>query len=102
MTVAHSLASRLKDASLLIDKALIGDTWLDRSEDGRTFEVTNPATGEVLATLPDMTRAETAKAIDAAYVAQKAWRRRRARSARAFCAVFMISWLPMPMILRSS
>lgn len=73
MTVAHSLASRLKDASLLIDKALIGDTWLDRSEDGRTFEVTNPATGEVLATLPDMTRAETAKAIDAAYVAQKAW-----------------------------
>lgn len=73
MSVAQSLASRLKDPSLLIGKALISDTWFDRSEDGRTFEVTNPATGEVLATLPDMNRVETAKAIDAAYVAQKVW-----------------------------
>jgi succinate-semialdehyde dehydrogenase/glutarate-semialdehyde dehydrogenase len=35
--------------------------------------VVNPATGEILASLPDMGAAETASAIDAAYAAQPAW-----------------------------
>lgn len=73
MPVASTLASRLNDETLLIDKAMIGGIWIDQSDTGSTFEVTNPATGEVLATLPDMSKAETARAIDAAYAAQKAW-----------------------------
>ncbi len=39
----------------------------------KTFDVINPATGEVLASLPDMGAAETTAAIDAAYIAQVAW-----------------------------
>ena len=40
---------------------------------GRTFEVTNPSTGELLAELPDMGVEETRAAIDKAYVAQVEW-----------------------------
>ncbi|MER8823301.1 NAD-dependent succinate-semialdehyde dehydrogenase [Mesorhizobium sp. M0991] len=39
----------------------------------RTFEVSNPSTGEVLAELPDMGVEETRAAIDKAYVAQPEW-----------------------------
>lgn len=44
-----------------------------------TFDVFNPATGEVLALLPDMGVSETQKAIDAAYPAQPAWAAQAAR-----------------------
>ncbi|CDX20666.1 succinate-semialdehyde dehydrogenase I, NADP-dependent [Mesorhizobium sp. ORS 3324] len=40
---------------------------------GRTFEVFNPSTGELLAELPDMGVAETRAAIDKAYIAQAEW-----------------------------
>jgi succinate-semialdehyde dehydrogenase / glutarate-semialdehyde dehydrogenase len=40
---------------------------------GPTFEVFNPATGELLATLPDMGIAETSRAIDRAAVGQAEW-----------------------------
>ncbi|MER9794603.1 NAD-dependent succinate-semialdehyde dehydrogenase [Mesorhizobium sp. M0213] len=39
----------------------------------RTFEVSNPSTGEVLAELPDMGVEETRAAIDKAHVAQPEW-----------------------------
>ncbi|MDL2401599.1 NAD-dependent succinate-semialdehyde dehydrogenase [Rhizobium mayense] len=45
----------------------------------KTFDVVNPATGEVLATLPDMGAAETKAAIDAAHAAQAAWAARPAK-----------------------
>ncbi|TWD50689.1 succinate-semialdehyde dehydrogenase/glutarate-semialdehyde dehydrogenase [Agrobacterium vitis] len=73
MTISETLLSKLKDPSLAIDKALIAGTWLNASESGKTFDVTNPSTGDVVATLPDMGRSETARAIDAAYKAQKLW-----------------------------
>ena len=71
--IAQSLLSRLKDQSLVTDKALVAGKWLDKSDSGKTFEVTNPSTGDVIAVLPDMGRDETSRAIDAAYTAQKAW-----------------------------
>ncbi|AZO71726.1 MAG: NAD-dependent succinate-semialdehyde dehydrogenase [Mesorhizobium sp.] len=40
---------------------------------GRTFQVFNPSTGELLAELPDMGVEETRAAIDKAYVAQAEW-----------------------------
>jgi len=40
---------------------------------GRTFEVINPSTGELVAELPDMGVEETRAAIDKAYVAQSGW-----------------------------
>ncbi|EPF00212.1 NAD-dependent succinate-semialdehyde dehydrogenase [Rhizobium grahamii] len=45
----------------------------------KTFDVLNPATGEVLASLPDMGAAETRDAIDAAHAAQPAWAARPAK-----------------------
>jgi succinate-semialdehyde dehydrogenase/glutarate-semialdehyde dehydrogenase len=73
MTISPTLISKLKDPSLVIDKALIAGAWISKSDSGQTFNVTNPSNGEVIATLPDMNRAETARAIDAAYKAQKEW-----------------------------
>ncbi|MBB3386522.1 MULTISPECIES: NAD-dependent succinate-semialdehyde dehydrogenase [unclassified Rhizobium] len=49
----------------------------------KTFDVINPATGEVLASLPDMGAAETTTAIDAAYAAQVAWAARPAKERAA-------------------
>ena len=73
MTISQTLLSKLKDPSLATDKALIDGEWIVAGDAGKTFDVTNPSNGEVIATLPDMGRAETARAIDAAYKAQKLW-----------------------------
>ncbi len=72
------LTSHLKDASLLTDKAYIAGAWVG-ADDGRSFAVTNPARGDVLGTVPDMGEAEAARAIEAAYAAQKDWARRTAK-----------------------
>ncbi|QHQ36890.1 NAD-dependent succinate-semialdehyde dehydrogenase [Algicella marina] len=67
-----NLANLLEDPSLLLDKALVAGEWV-AADSGKTFDVSNPARGDILTPVPDMSRAETARAIDAAYVAQKDW-----------------------------
>jgi succinate-semialdehyde dehydrogenase/glutarate-semialdehyde dehydrogenase len=57
----------------------------------KTFDVINPATGDVLATLPDMGAAETTAAIDAAYIAQVAWAARPAKER----AVILRKWFDL-------
>ncbi|AOZ03829.1 succinate-semialdehyde dehydrogenase (NADP(+)) [Cupriavidus sp. USMAHM13] len=69
---------QLKDPGLLRAQALIGGQWQD-ADSGATFAVTNPADGSCLGTVPCMGAAETRRAIDAARVAQAAWRRKTAR-----------------------
>ena len=59
-------------ARLLRHQAYIDGRWID-ADDGATFEVTDPATGEVLATAPKMGAAETRSAIVAAEAAMKPW-----------------------------
>jgi succinate-semialdehyde dehydrogenase/glutarate-semialdehyde dehydrogenase len=66
------LKSILKDPSLLVSKAFVAGEWVD-ADDGTTFDVTNPARGDVICTVPDLGRAETARAIEAARVAMKDW-----------------------------
>jgi succinate-semialdehyde dehydrogenase / glutarate-semialdehyde dehydrogenase len=83
MTISDTLAKKLKDPSLAVDKAYIAGKWVDRSDSGKTFEITNPANGEVIATVPDMNRAETARAIDAAYKAQKEWAKKTGKERAA-------------------
>ena len=73
MAIAPVLSSKLKDPDLLVAGALIDGAWLGQVADGRTFEVTNPSTGEVLATLPDAGVVEARIAITAAHAAQGAW-----------------------------
>lgn len=64
---------QLSDTSLLISKAFINGQWVD-SHSGDTFAVTNPATGELLAEVPDMDEVDTQRAIDAADAAWADWK----------------------------
>jgi succinate-semialdehyde dehydrogenase/glutarate-semialdehyde dehydrogenase len=52
--------------------AYIGGQYCE-ADDGRSFTVTDPATGEIIAHVPDMGAAETKRAIDAAAAALPAW-----------------------------
>ena len=86
------LASLLKDPSLLVTKALVAGDWVD-ADDGTTFAVINPARGDVICHVPDLGRAETARAIDAANVAMKDW---AARTGKERAAV-MRKWFELMM-----
>ncbi|MEO9685636.1 MAG: NAD-dependent succinate-semialdehyde dehydrogenase [Tateyamaria sp.] len=65
------LKSLLKDPTLLETRAYVDGEWVD-GDDG-TFDVTNPARGDVIAQVADLSRAQVAKAIAAAEKAQKEW-----------------------------
>ncbi len=69
---------QLKDPTLLRSQAFIGGQW-QNADSGATFSVTNPADGSLIGTVPLMGAAETTRAIEAARVAQAAWRRKTAR-----------------------
>ena len=73
---------RLNDRALLRTRAYIDGEWMDAA-DGRCFEVSNPADGSVLASVPDMGAVETRRAIDAAAAALPAWRARTAKERAA-------------------
>jgi succinate-semialdehyde dehydrogenase/glutarate-semialdehyde dehydrogenase len=68
----------LKDPDLLRQQNLINGTWVD-ADSGKTVTVRNPANGEVVGTVPAMGGAETRRAIEAAFRAQKAWRKLTAK-----------------------
>lgn len=53
---------------------LINGQW-QKSSDGSTFKVENPATGEILTTVASATAADAAAAMDAAAHAQESWAR---------------------------
>ena len=69
----ETLDRRLSDTDLLIDRAFIAGSWRGTASDGSVFEVSNPSTGDVIATLPNCGVSETREAIEGAYQAQKAW-----------------------------
>lgn len=81
------LPTYLSDPSLLKQQAFLKGEWLN-AQSNKTFEVTDPATGEVLATIPSMGAAETDIAIKAAESAQRTWQatsgKERARILRAW------------------
>ena len=57
----------------LVERIFIGGEWVDAASSGNTFDVTNPANGDTLATLPDAGREEMRRAIDAAAAVQDDW-----------------------------
>ena len=79
---ATDLKIRLRDPSLLRTQAYINGEWVN-ADSGETFDVTNPARGDVICTVPNMTAVETARAIDAAYATQKAWAKRTGKDRAA-------------------
>jgi succinate-semialdehyde dehydrogenase/glutarate-semialdehyde dehydrogenase len=68
----------LHDSDLFRQQAYIGGRWCD-AESGATIEVNNPATGEILGTVPRMGANETWRAIEAAKDAFADWSRRPAK-----------------------
>ena len=73
---------QLKDPSLFRTQAYINGEWVD-ADNGATTDVTNPATSEVIGTVPDMGSAETERAIAAATEAFKTWKRMLAKERSA-------------------
>ena len=65
------LQSLLRDPGLVAERAYVGGQWVDG--DNGTFEVTNPARGDVIANVADLSRAQVAHAIATAEAAQKDW-----------------------------
>ena len=56
-------------------KSLIGNKWCD-SSDGKVIEVYNPATNELIDTVPSLTKEDVEAAIDYADEHQKTWERK--------------------------
>ena len=55
---------QLKDAQLFRQQAYIDGAWVD-ADGGQTIKVNNPATGEIIGTVPKMGAVETRRAIEA-------------------------------------
>ena len=64
---------QLNDSELFKQQAFINGQWID-ADDGSTLEVTNPASGEVLGTIPNMGALETQRAIISADESWVDWR----------------------------
>ncbi len=69
---------KLKDPALLRQQCYVDGEWID-ARSGQKVDVTNPATGEVLGTVPNLDALETRRAIEAASAAFPAWAARTAK-----------------------
>jgi succinate-semialdehyde dehydrogenase/glutarate-semialdehyde dehydrogenase len=73
---------KLRDPDLLCTRALIGGEWLE-ADNKATHGVINPATRQIIGTVPVMGAGETRRAIAAAAAAQPAWAARTAKERAA-------------------
>jgi succinate-semialdehyde dehydrogenase/glutarate-semialdehyde dehydrogenase len=71
---------QLRDPGLLRDQAYIDGAWFSAAA---TFPVADPASGEILAQVPEIGAAETRRAIEAANAAWPAWRNQTAKQRAA-------------------
>ena len=62
----------LRNPELLKQANLIGGSWVGAAS-GATIAVRNPASGEIIGTVPSLSRGEVESAIRAAYAAQAGW-----------------------------
>ena len=92
LDTSTDLKSMLSDPSLLQTQAFINNQWVD-GENGATFAVSNPARGDVIAQVADLSRADLARAIDGAEAAQKKW---AALTAKERCNILR-SWYNLMM-----
>jgi succinate-semialdehyde dehydrogenase/glutarate-semialdehyde dehydrogenase len=72
----------LKDPSLFRQQCYVDGAWIDADAGGKV-NVTNPASGEVLGTVPNLGAAETRRAIEAAGKAFPAWAAKTAKERAA-------------------
>ncbi len=77
-----SASIQLKDPGLFREACYLGGEWV-RAGTNATLDVVNPATGDVLGTVPSFGAEETRRAIEAAHEAWPAWRARTAKDRAA-------------------
>jgi succinate-semialdehyde dehydrogenase/glutarate-semialdehyde dehydrogenase len=80
MATKVSSGVSLQDSKLFRQACYINGAWIEGREG---IDVDNPATGELVGTVPKLGRAETRQAIDAASRAFPAWRRKTAKERAA-------------------
>ena len=78
---------RLMRADLWRSQAYINGVWV-HADTRETFDVSNPATGDIIAQVPKMGGAETKAAIEAADRAMPAWRAKSAKERSAILRRF--------------
>src|SRR6185503_14649382 len=81
----------LQDSRLFRQACYIDGAWVDAR--GATIDVDNPATGEVIGSVPKLGRAETRTAIDAAARTLPAWRAKTAKER----AIVLRRWFDLMM-----
>src|SRR5436190_726559 len=92
-TAAHSrIVNLLKDQELFREACYIDGRWIAAGAAG-SIAVDDPATGEVIGSVPKLGRAETRQAIDAAAAALPGWRARTAKER----AVLLRKWFDLIM-----
>ena len=77
-----NLAEKLSDPSLFRQQAYVNGAWVDAAGGG-TVAVDDPATGEVIGTVPDMGADDVRAAVEAANAAWPAWRSKTAKERAA-------------------
>ncbi len=77
-----SASIELKDPGLFREACYLDGEWV-RAGTNATLDVVNPATGDVLGTVPSFGAEETRRAIEAAHEAWPAWRARTAKDRAA-------------------
>ncbi|CAB3361473.1 Hypothetical predicted protein [Cloeon dipterum] len=70
--IATRLSQQIRNMSLVRSLAFVNNQWVPASS-GETFEVTNPANGQVLGQVPDMDVDDTEQAVNVAFEAFKTW-----------------------------
>ncbi len=78
---------KLNDPTLLVERCYVGGAWIGEPTD----PVDNPATGEVLARVPNFGAAETTQAVEQAGEAFKSWSKRTAKER----SVIMRRWFEL-------
>ncbi|MDE1186465.1 MAG: NAD-dependent succinate-semialdehyde dehydrogenase [Pantoea sp.] len=73
---------QLKNPSLLRDRCLIKGEWVNAG-DGATIDVNNPATGEIIASVPALAAEDASNAIVAAQAAFRSWSKLAAKDRTA-------------------
>jgi succinate-semialdehyde dehydrogenase/glutarate-semialdehyde dehydrogenase len=77
-TALKDFRIQLSDPRLFREQCYIDGAWVD-ADKRATIEVDNPATGEILGTVPKLGATETRRAIEAADRAFRSWRRTTAK-----------------------
>ncbi len=80
----------LNDKTLIKDKCLVAGEWIGGSD---TVDVTNPATGEVITSVPKLGAAETERAVAGAKAAMAGWSKMTAKER----SVIMRKWYDLMM-----